>query len=149
MAGYKKIAKNPKANTNGFKQNPQNCHRDGRPRKLFSQVNAELKKLGLEEVTASQLNEYAMMLLNMTMEEVSMIASTKGIYTMQNINGQDTPVFLNKPEQYTLGQMIIAKNLLGKKGEEYLEKLRDRAHGKAQQSIDLEITQTPPLLPEL
>jgi len=89
----------------------------GRPRKLVSHVNEELKKRGIEPVTKQHVMDCQMLLINLTIEEIQEIANPKTDYPM-----------LYK---------LCAKELLGKRGAEMLEKLLDRGIGKATQTIDM------------
>lgn len=101
----------------------QTLNPNGRPRKLVSHVNAELKAKGIEPISASQVKDCFMMLINLDIEEVKQIAQADSNYP-----------FLYK---------LCAKELLGKRGADMLEKVLDRAIGKAKQQIEAELTIKP------
>jgi len=93
---------------------------NGRPRKLVSHINAELKEKGIEPISESQIREAFMMLINLELEEVKEIASTSSNYP-----------FIYK---------LIAKELIGRRGADMLEKILDRGIGKARNHVETEIT---------
>ncbi|MCP4763926.1 MAG: hypothetical protein GY870_19295 [archaeon] len=111
MKGDKEIYKKAK----GFDKNPQNINRSGANRKLVSTVTKELNEKGIEQVTSAQIVGLYQSFLNLTEPELKKI-----------VNGKDEPM-LNR---------IIAKSMLDKKGFEIIEKMLDRAHGKAQNKIE-------------
>lgn len=88
----------------------------GRPPLLVSKVNKELAAAGYERVTASQVAEAYETLLNLPDAELE---------AMQH-NGK-MPKLIR----------IMAKEMLGGKGFEVIEKMLDRAHGKAKQTTAL------------
>lgn len=88
----------------------------GRPPKLVSHLNAELLKDGYRPVTPGEVTDAMLTILNLPMERLRHLARPDG----------DEP-FLYK---------LMAKELLGKRGEEALERLLDRAHGKPKQQLD-------------
>lgn len=81
----------------------------GRPRKLVSSVLEEIKASGVEAVTASQIKEVYEHIINLTQDELTAITNDKA-----------QPMLLR----------IVAKNVLGGKGFEIIEKMLDRAQGK-------------------
>ncbi len=99
----------------GFDKNPQNINRTGLNRKLVSTVTKELNEKGIEQVTSAQIVGLYQSFLNLTEPELKKI-----------VNGKDEPM-LNR---------IISKSMLDKKGFEIIEKMLDRAHGKAQNKIE-------------
>jgi hypothetical protein len=88
---------------------------NGRPPKLISHITSELKEKGYEPVSNAQILEAYTLLINL--DE----ASIKEIIT-----NNDHPMFLR----------IVAKAMLGQKGTEMIEKILERAYGKAIQSVD-------------
>ncbi len=105
-------------NTKGFDKNPQNINRAGRPKKLVSHLNAELKKEGYEPVSSSQIVDAYTTLLNLPLSKIKEIAA---------ISNDDYPTIYK----------LVAKELMGKRGAEMLEKLLDRAYGKSVQRNDV------------
>jgi hypothetical protein len=106
-----------KINSNGFNKNPQNINKVGAPRRLISVINKELKEEGFEEASAVDLKTAYMTLLNLPLSKIKQISE---------INNDDYPLLYK----------LVAKEMLGKRGLDMLEKLLDRAIGKAHQSID-------------
>ena len=99
----------------GFDKNPQNINKKGAPRKLVSTVVKELNDKGVEQVTSAQITGLFQSFLNLTEPDLKAV-----------VNGKDEPM-LNR---------IIAKSMLEKKGFEIIEKMLDRAHGKAQNKVE-------------
>jgi len=95
---------------------------NGRPRKLLSSINKELTERGFERVSASQVMESFELLFNLTEEEIKERAIDK-----------ESPMLLR----------IAGKAMLSSKGMEMVEKMLDRAHGKAQQKMQVDITELP------
>ena len=100
-----------KRNTKGFDKNPENINRSGRPRKLISHINTELKADGYCPASLDEIKEAYLTLIQVPMSEIKEIADPK----------KD-----NHPILYKL----VAKELLGKRGMEMMERLLDRALGK-------------------
>lgn len=88
----------------------------GRPRLLVSSVIAELKERGVEQVSRSDVKEVFMMLVNLETKEIEEIVKDKR-----------QPALVR----------IVSKELLGGKGFEIIEKMLDRAMGKADSKIEL------------
>lgn len=65
-----------KINSNGFDKRPWDA---GRPRKLFSTVNTELKAKGIEPLTREQLIDAYSLVFNSTEEELKEMALDKNI----------------------------------------------------------------------
>lgn len=82
---------------------------NGRPKKLVSKVLDELKEEG-EQVSKSQVFDIYQIMISLTIPKLKEVA------------GDET-----KPALYR----ILAKEILGKKGFEAIEKMLDRANGKA------------------
>lgn len=89
----------------------------GPPRKLTSQVLADLKAAGYERVGPSSITEASEQLIGVPESVLRSIAKD-----------HDQPVFMR----------ILAETLLRKKGRfEAVNVVMDRAHGKAKQQVDL------------
>ena len=89
---------------------------NGRPRKLVGSINKELAERGISPVTLTQVQDMFMQLSQLTFDEVKELA-----------NADDVPIMVR----------IYAKNLLDpKKHAELIERMIDRAHGKAKQQIE-------------
>lgn len=89
----------------------------GRPRRLISALVKELREQGFENVTAGRLIEVYEMLLGLPASKLKEI--------MQD---EDQPVILK----------VLIKGLTGPKGVDVLEKMLDRAHGKAKQVVEID-----------
>jgi len=80
----------------------------GRPKKLVSSILASLQEEG-ELVTRSLVEQTYQVLLSLTQEQLTKVASDK---------------------KQPMINRIVAKEMLGKKGFEIIEKMMDRANGK-------------------
>ena len=87
----------------------------GRPKKLVSSILAQLKEEG-ELVTKSIVEQTYQVLMSLTQEQLIRIGSDK--------------------EQPMINR-IIAKEMLGKKGFEIIEKMMDRANGRPMQTSEV------------
>ena len=92
---------------------------NGRPRRLLSKINIELENEGFERVKKSQILEAFELLLNLPESKVDEIS--KDI---------ENPLFLR----------IVAKNIMTAEAADYIEKILDRAHGKAEQKNQQDLT---------
>jgi hypothetical protein len=81
---------------------------NGRPKKLVSKVLDELKEEG-EQVSKSQVFDIYQIMISLTIPKLKEVAGDE-----------------SKPALYR----ILAKEILGKKGFEAIEKMLDRANGK-------------------
>lgn len=90
---------------------------NGRPKKLVSHLNAELQAEGYEVVTTVQVKDCYLTLVNLPESRLQAIAT----------NETDYP-FLYR---------LVARELLGNKGADMLERLLDRGHGKAKNTTDI------------
>lgn len=89
----------------------------GRPKKLVSQVLADLKEAGYERVGASSISEAIEQLIGV---EETILRS------------------IHKDKDQPMCMRIVAEAILTKNGRfEALQSLLDRAHGKAKQQVDL------------
>lgn len=98
-------------------QKGQSGNPRGRPRKLFSDLAKELKEQGYENVTPSRLVEAYEMLIGLPASKLKEI--------MQD---EDQPVVFK----------ILIKGLTSSKGVDVLERILDRAHGKARQIVEID-----------
>ena len=105
-----------KDNVNGFQKNPQNINRKGRPRKMISDVIAELEKQGIKAATKADIQDIYMRLINIEIPELEQI--------------------VKDPKQPVLVR-IVGKNILSGKGFDIIEKMLDRSIGKAEQKTDI------------
>ena len=105
-----------KDNVNGFQKNPQNINRKGRPRKMISDVIAELEKQGIKAATKPDIQDIYMRLINIEIPELEKI-----------VKDEEQPVLVR----------IVGKNVLSGKGFDIIEKMLDRSIGKAKQKTDI------------
>lgn len=82
----------------------------GQPRKVLSRINIELAKEGFEQASGANVIEAYNILINLTEARIKTI-----------IADTDAPMFLR----------IVGKEMLSKGGPEMIERMLDRAHGKA------------------
>ncbi len=117
MAGGKnKIHLHPNACSNGLDKNPQNINKTGLNRKTISSVNKELEEKGVTEATPNDIKSCYLRIINLSEEEIKTLS-------------EDTkqPALVN----------VVSKAIMKGKGLDIIEKLLDRAIGKAQQHTDL------------
>ena len=100
----------------GFDKNPQNINRNGRPRKLITDVIAQLEELGIKPATKPDIQDIYMRLINVDIPELEKI-----------VKDTTQPALVR----------IVGKNVLSGKGFDIIEKMLDRSIGKAMNSIDL------------
>ena len=100
----------------GFDKNPQNINRNGRPRKLITDVIAELEKQGIKAATKPDIQDIYMRLINVEIPELEQI-----------VKDSTQPVLVR----------IVGKSVLSGKGFDIIEKMLDRSIGKVPNSIDL------------
>ena len=99
----------------GESGNPQ-----GRPKKVFSVIIAEMKERGIEPATPSNVADIYQYLLALPLSEIIKIAGTP-----KEENG--LPAIMR----------IAAKELIGKRGLEIMKEMLDRANGKAKTSLEV------------
>jgi hypothetical protein len=96
---------------NTFKKG-QSGNPKGQPKKVLSRVNEQLKEEGYSSASANNIVEAYSILINLDEERIKAI-----------INDTTYPMLMR----------IVAREMLSKKGAEMIEKILDRAHGKATQ----------------
>ena len=90
---------------------------NGRPKKLISTINADLKGEGYTPAKQSEIVDAYLTLINLPMTRIIEIAKK---------NNDNYPILFK----------LVAKEMLGKNGANMLEKILDRGIGKAMQSIE-------------
>ena len=100
----------------GFDKNPQNINRNGRPRRLVSDVINELDAQGIKPATKTDIQDVYMRLINTEIPELEQI-----------VKDSTQPVLVR----------IVGKAILSGKGFEIIEKMLDRSIGKAEQKTDI------------
>lgn len=100
---------------------------NGRPRKTINSVNKELEEQGIKPATANEIKDIYLRLINMEMAELRIL-----------VEDLKQPALIR----------IVGKKILSDKGFDIIDKMLDRAIGKAQQAVDVttngkEITQSP------
>ena len=100
----------------GFDKNPQNINRNGRPRKLITDVIAQLEEQGIKPATKPDIQDIYMRLINVEISELEQI-----------VKDSTQPVLVR----------IVGKSVLSGKGFDIIEKMLDRSIGKVPNSIDL------------
>ena len=102
---------NPKPFKKGNNMNP-----NGRPRKLISHVICEMEENGIHETNSEQIKSVYLRLMNLTISEIQ-----------SKVEDEDEPALTR----------IVGKEILSGKGYEVIEKMIDRAIGKATQITDV------------
>jgi hypothetical protein len=105
-----------KRNIAGLKQHPENINRNGRPRKMVSDIIDSLEKEGVKRVSKEQVKGAFELLLNLSEDQIKELVTDK-----------EKPMLLR----------IVAKAMVSGKGFDIIEKMIDRTHGKAIQTTDL------------
>ncbi len=106
-----------KINTQGFAKNPKNIRRTGRPKKLVNHINEELKIEGYDPVTPDHIKQAYLTICNLPYHRIKEMAN-------------------NKKEDIPILYQLVAREMIGKRGMELLDKLLDRAVGKPTQPLD-------------
>ena len=112
MAARKDIYKLAK----GFDKLPKNINRNGRPRKTINSVNKELEEQGIKPTTANEIKDIYLRLINMEMAELKKL-----------VEDLKQPALIR----------IVGKKILSDKGFDIIDKMLDRAIGRAQQQINV------------
>lgn len=98
----------------------QSGNPNGRPKKVFSVIIAEMKERGIEPATPSNVADIYQYLLALPLSEIIKIAGSP-----KEENG--LPAIMR----------IAAKELIGKRGLEIMKEMLDRANGKPKQVTEL------------
>jgi hypothetical protein len=98
----------------------QSGNPNGRPKKVFSVIIAEMKERGIEPATPSNVADIYQYLLALPLSEIIKIAGSP-----KEENG--LPAIMR----------IAAKELIGKRGLEIMKEMLDRANGKPKSSVEL------------
>lgn len=109
---------NPNIAKHGWKKG-QSGNPDGQPRKVLSRINEELKKEGFEPASSGNVIEAYNLMINLPEEKIKQIIADA---------------------TYPMIMRIVGKEMLGKGGPEMIEKMLDRAHGKAMQKQQMDIS---------
>ena len=88
---------------------------NGRPRKTINSVNKELEEQGIKPATANEIKDIYLRLINMEMAELKKL-----------VEDLKQPALIR----------IVGKKILSDKGFDIIDKMLDRAIGKAQQQIE-------------
>lgn len=113
-----------KDRTQGFDKNPQNINRAGAPPKIMTSVLKELTAAGYERVTMAMVVEAYEILMGLPEAKIKEMVNDK---------------------EQIMSLRIVGKAMLSTKGNEMLEKMLDRAHGKAKISAELSTKNGEPL----
>jgi hypothetical protein len=92
----------------------------GAPPKAIAQINKELIKRGYKVPSKRDILDAGLLMLSMPVEEIDLIAMGKG----------DKKLF---PSYYP----VVAQRILSEDGSDFIEKILDRALGKATQNTDV------------
>lgn len=106
---------NPNISDYGF-QPGQSGNPNGRPKKSLNSFVQQAKAEGFTGASASHVVEAYEFLINLTETRIKEI-----------ISDPDSPMMLR----------IVGKAMLGNKGADMIEKIMERAYGKAKQQVDL------------
>lgn len=106
-----------KSNTNGFKENPQNINRKGRPKKGFTHVNDFLHEKGYEKVSKKQYSDFVAYMINCTEEDLKKLYLDKSL-----------PLYL---------RLMIEELRNPKTRSLVIRDLRDFIFGKAVESVEV------------
>jgi len=101
----------------GFESRPDNINRKGRPPKLISHINKELEADGYTPAKVDEITTAYLTLINLPLSRITDIAN--------KVN-----------DEYPMLYKLVAKEIIGKRGADMLERLLDRGIGKAPQKID-------------
>ncbi len=100
----------------GFDKLPDNINRNGRPRKLVSDVIKELENQGIKPVTKQEIQDVYMRLINLTIPDIE-----------AKVKDNKQPALVR----------IVGKAILSGKGYEVIERMLDRSIGKPDSKTDI------------
>ena len=106
-----------KSNTNGFKDNPQNINKKGRPKKGFAHVNKLLQEKGYEKASKQEYSDFVAYLINCTEDDLKKIYIDKSL-----------PLYL---------RLMIEEMRNPKTRSLVIRDLRDFIFGKAVESVEV------------
>ena len=115
------MAKSPKKNTSNLKpwESGQSGNPNGRPKRVVSSIISELREKGYDNVKPSQVENVFELLLNLPKDELLDLWGGK----------EDVPILV----------ATVARELTkSDKAYEVIEKMLDRAHGKATNKTQVE-----------
>ena len=107
----------------GFDKHPENINRKGRPPKLISHINKELEAEGFTAAKVDEITTAYLTLINLPISRITEIANIKN-------------------DEYPILYKLVAKEIIGKRGADMLEKLLDRGIGRATQQINMDVKTT-------
>lgn len=107
-----------------FATQKQNINRKGRPRKTISAVNLELEKAGFVEVSSNDIKSCYLRLINLDLKTLKEMSSN-----------QEQPAMVR----------IVGKSILSGRGFDVIEKMLDRSIGKAEQKVQMDVSELKPL----
>lgn len=96
--------------------------KSGRKPKVFTQIAREFKEAGLERATPDIVQEAYEYLLALPMTEVQAIA-----WNSENKEENDLPAMYR----------LVAREMIGRRSQEMIQEMLNRAHGKPKQSTDV------------
>ena len=98
----------------------------GRPKKLVSSTIETLKAEGYEEVTSNHIKQAYQMLIGLDRDKIMEIG---------------------KDNEQSMLMRVVSRAILDNKGFEIIEKMLDRAHGKATNKTEVTGAEGTPLIP--
>ncbi len=101
---------------------------DGRPPKGFKAFLIECKEQGFEQVTLNEIIEAYQFLMNLPLLKVSQIA---GDIATEKRSGDDS-------NKYPVVIRMVAAEMMGKRGQEMLKQVLDRAFGQSVEKSESE-----------
>ena len=116
-----------------FKKNDSRINKHGRPPRLVSHINRELKEAGYEPVTNAHVLDAFQTLINLPLSQIAAIANKDILYKDET----GKVVYLSEGDNYPILYRLAAAELIGKRKGEYLERLLDRVFGRAKQAVEV------------
>jgi len=89
----------------------------GRPKGLIASVNQQLEKEGFTPASKAEISTASMTIISLPFSKIKEIAAGQG-------------------DEYPFFYRLVAKELLGKRGMEMLDKVLDRGIGKVTQTLE-------------